>query len=499
MLNIKDVKKEFGGIRHSTLLEQITRRIHGPYDTLVHPCRAEKSLLVKYIPDTMNVDELLTHVTQKQKDLARRFNISKFPSDRKPGFLGQAAMFETFRESGEDFSFYFNGIYERGDASWLDGFGLLDTLIGFTYLRQYFGFEEVDIVQRIFESIAPSEVILTFEKNWMYRVITNISALIPRVVENHYTREVMKNLVKIQDAMGPTVSRVAKWTGLSRQRATRIRDIVTVTGLVHSQSLVPKNTGIVLKLTRSQSIQKKTGAEDLLCTSLKENSDCFISITYHFRDAIDGEALEFEAYAHNIDNYDAQTGLWTIRKNSSKARSVSDIYPLFSNSDITLPDNEAAPTDRDILFIALLKSMAIEHKPHWKREMLQWLVNGYGIPQKIAEKGLRNVFRKHMIRHQYSFVLCNDRHNLLALFEDSSKNTIPFIAEILSAAPTVVLRANNPMTYGCLYIYYPPYLSQDLHNLVISAISETGVNAEVFEIKASKYAETADLLDLIPE
>ena len=83
---IRRIKEEFEGLSHSTVWQIITNRTYGEYYHLLHPCRAERSILEKYIPDSMSIDELLPKVQQKKKELAKRFNIKKFPPDREPGY-----------------------------------------------------------------------------------------------------------------------------------------------------------------------------------------------------------------------------------------------------------------------------------------------------------------------------------------------------------------------------------------------------------------------------
>jgi hypothetical protein len=382
-------------------------------------------------------------------------------------------------------------------VSWFDGFGLFDTLIGFNRLMDYYGLEQVDIVAQIFQSITPTEVILKHEKNWFYRVFTNIAAVAPKVYQNPNTLLAAKHLTRVQDSQGPTVSRVSRWTGLNRREATMLRAVIGSTGIVHLQRLVPRNTDIVRTMTKERALSKKISAEDSLCAPLKGESDCFVRISYEFRDNTDGDAFDIEAHAHNFDNYYATPGRWTVPKRLGEARSVKDIYGLLSSGDHLFPEKGGRATERDILIMALLSSMYVEHKPNWPREQLQWLVKGFGVPQDEAERGLRSINRKRMVRHLYSFVVSHDRHRLLVLFDDAAEKTIPLLGRIIPLPPVVNLSTNEIMTYGMLSAFYPPYLAETITESVVEAIAEEDVDAQVFEVKAWKQAQTANLLSLI--
>jgi hypothetical protein len=495
---INEIKEEFEGLSHSTTWELITNRTYGDYYHLLHPCRVEDHVLEKYIPDSISVSEILPRVQQKKKDLAKKYDISKFPPDREPGFLGQAALYEVVREFQEDLSYYLHSGHQRGDSSWHEGFGLFDTLIGITYLRDFFGFDRVDPLQLIFEVSTPSKVIIKLEKIWMYRLITNISALVPRITDNQLTREIMKNLIQIQDAWGLTKARIQEWTGLRREDTEFYRQLMSVMGLVHRCRLVPKNTGIVRTLRVNSSLTKRVNAEDLLCSSWHDNNRCFISFNYSMQDDVEGDCFTFEAYTQNIDNYDSKLKLWTIPNHDEVAKQECDIHNLFCNSDLTLPDNSAALTERDVVFIALLASMPVEFHPEWKKDVVRRLVKGCGIPLEEAELGLRNIFRKHLIRHQYTFALGNDRMQSLIYFNDSIKKTLPFLGDVLPNVPQSVLRANDSMTCGSMYIYYPPYLIEDIRYFINSKLEESDLNSAVYDLQEWKHAETSNILSLLP-
>ena len=84
-------------------------RTHDTKSTLVHPCNLKKKLLRELIPKRFKVDEVLERLPVKQKEIAKRLNIAKLPSDRPSGWLGQTALFEVLRNKGFDFKNYLDG------------------------------------------------------------------------------------------------------------------------------------------------------------------------------------------------------------------------------------------------------------------------------------------------------------------------------------------------------------------------------------------------------
>ena len=498
MSYISRIKNEFLGQNHSTIWESITKRTYGSYDHLIHPCRVDKRILQRYLPESMKPDEILPLVQEKKKQLAKQYSIKKFPPDREPGFIGQAALFAVVQETIEDLSYYFNSDFERGDNTWLEGFGLFDTLIAFTQIRRLMGFDDIDILQAIFESRSPSKVIIKLERIWLYRLFTNISSLTPRITDNELSCEIMKNLVKVQDAWGLTIGRIRNWTGLSQRKAKFFQTIVAATGYIHRTRLVSKNTGIVRQMKMNSSLSNRLSAEDMLCSSWGSSEKCFASVNYHWRDEIDNY-FDFEAYIQNIDNYDHGLKSWTIPDHPSEIHNIDELAMLFDNSDLTLPDNSAEPSQRDLLIIGLLASMPVEFHPNWKYDVMERLVKGCGVPQDEAELGFRNVFRKHMVRHQYTFAISNDRSQLLILFNDEEKKTIPFLAQVLSSIPACVLWANYSLTNGMVNIYYPKYLADDMQNYIMKTLNESDMNVDVYDILEHKLADTSNIFSLMKD
>lgn len=495
-MHISRIKKEFEGLTHSTIWELITNRTFGEYYHLVHPCRTDVTLLEKYLPDSYKAEEILPLVQQKKKILAKQYRIKDFPPDREPGFLGQAALFAVIKENVEDLSYYFHKTQIFGEDQWLEGFGLFHTLIGFTQIRRMMGFDDVDILGAIFETRSSSKVIIKLEKIWLYRLFANISNLTPRVTDDETACEIMKKLVKIQDGWGLTVARVKDWTGLGQRDAEFYHSLVVGLGLVHRCRLVSKNTGIVRNLDLNSSLSKRVNAEDLLCSSLSDSQNCFASINYRKRDEVE-DFYEFEAYIHNIGNFDHQAKEWTISNQHLSVLSTQEIFKLFSNSDLTIPEDDTVSTNRDLLFIALLASMPVEYHPNWKGDIIKRLVKGCGIPQREAELGYRNVFRKNMVRHAYTFVVAGNRRQLLIVFKDSMKKTLPFLTSVIPSAPQAVFRGNWDLTNGMMYIYYPQNFSERIEHFITETIRDTDVNASAYDVLEYKHAETSNILSLI--
>ena len=84
----------------------LSRRMNPHEGTLEHPSSMTEVQISDHIPRRFNIDEILKLLPAKQKEIARRLNISKLPSDRPSGMLGQTALFEILRNKGFDFKSY---------------------------------------------------------------------------------------------------------------------------------------------------------------------------------------------------------------------------------------------------------------------------------------------------------------------------------------------------------------------------------------------------------
>jgi hypothetical protein len=96
--------------------DTLSRRM-APHEsrTLVHPNSMTKEQISEMIPQRFNVEETLNLLPAKQKEIARRLDISQLPRDRPPGLLGQAALFEVLRDNGFDFKSYLDNFYRNWD------------------------------------------------------------------------------------------------------------------------------------------------------------------------------------------------------------------------------------------------------------------------------------------------------------------------------------------------------------------------------------------------
>ncbi|MHA1481745.1 MAG: hypothetical protein ACTSQZ_10030 [Candidatus Thorarchaeota archaeon] len=468
---IKRIKTELAGKSFDALWAyRLSTHFSNSTPSLVHPFRLPPEILKKQLPEKVDLEHLLIVAGQKQKELARRFNIPKLPSDRQPGYLGQAALFESLRLSGYDLSFYVDDLPTKQKRMWEDGFGLLHTLGMLCYCRRYFNYAEIDLVLPMLESITQTSIGLILDLNWLQRVVSNTLALSPHLPCDTDTIQIFKHLVRIQDNWGLTVDRVMKWTGLKHSVSKRLMHILSACGLVHSYNYVSKNTGIVRTFTKNRFPSKDIVSEELLCTSLNDGQRYYIVTKDEFKDSTTSQYCEIDSLSFNICNYDLQNRIWRIGEEAN-SKHADDVKKLLHNSDFTMPDNSISPTPRDLLFLALLHSIPMEHA----------------------------LFRKKMVSNYYSAPLSHDRLIMFILFEDSIKRTASFLGKIIPVVPKIYLRSNFEMTYGCFYAKYPQSFSQEVHDIVESAIVESGVNAEPFLVESYTRTDTASLLELIPD
>lgn len=119
-------------------------------------------------------------------------------------------MFEILRNKGFDFKSYVDGFRHNWDQSHAEGYVLLFTLGYLHYLRRFFEYPPVDLVKILLESITKYQLAIAWDENWVTRILTNILSISPVNMSNNHIRQILRNLMGIQDAWGMTVHRVMK-------------------------------------------------------------------------------------------------------------------------------------------------------------------------------------------------------------------------------------------------------------------------------------------------
>lgn len=467
--------------------------------TLLHPSKMTKQLINELIPRRFNVDEILSLLPEKQKEIAHRLDISKLPRDRPPGLLGQAALFEVLKDKGFDFKTYLNDFYHNWDYGGPKANALIFLLGYIYYLRKFFGSEKMDLVKEFLELQQLHQLALRWDENWVTRIFMNSTRYIPNNLTNPKIYEIVKRLVGLQDGRGMTIGRAVKWTGASQDEASHLLDIIRSSWVEHRYRIVSKNTGTVKVISKSKASNKVVPSFQSSCISLRSNEEYFISMSDVFKKDAEGKYLEMEAWNTNLELFDQKDNRWKLSPLKYTAKTIEDIYAILKTGDHKVPKNNIHQTRRDIVFIALLTGMETSHYPKKRQEILRWFTKGYGIPKSEAEKGIRNVLRKHMVRDQYTHygIAGNDRRFFCILFDDDSKRTIPFLGDVLPNIMWSWFQTNTDMSYGLIFASHPTYMSSDLQNLIESSIQENGVNAEIFLIHSWSYGHPGSILQLV--
>ncbi len=504
---IQQVKEEFWDMSMFQAWDVVDKRVTRHhvddvnYPTLYHPCNLKRDLLQELIPQSFDIDVVLEEINIKQKEIARRLNISKLPSDRPSGWLGQTALYEVLLSKGFDFKAYVDDWPHQWYLSQAHGYMLLMILGYLTYVRRFFGAEPIDLVKLIIEPITDYQFAMTWDQSWVQRVLHNVISATPNYLPNKHVHKVLSELMCVQDAWGAPVSRVMEWTGLSRMEARHIRNLIRTGWCEHRWRLVCKNAGTVKILTKSQSKWKEVPSFFTVCTSLQDDQDYFISTTDVFKKDADERYFEWEGFNTNIELFDLKDQVWKLNSESYTARTVDDIYSLIQNGEHTLPDNDIPPTNRDFFFIALLLAMNTSNHLKKREETLDWLDYGYGIPRKEAEHGYRNIMRKNLLRNQYTHyaIMGPEREMLTIIFDGGSKDVIPFLGEVLPNLPLFWLKTDLDMSYGHLFEHHPLYLSGKIRHLIESSMREHDVNGEVFITKSWAFGFPGSILRLVED
>ncbi|MHA1615047.1 MAG: hypothetical protein ACTSW7_04880 [Candidatus Thorarchaeota archaeon] len=501
MSYIQKIKEEFLDKSMFQAWQIVDWRAYDTKSTLVHPCNLKKKLLRELIPKRFKVDEILERLPVKQKEIAKRLNIAKLPSDRPSGWLGQTALFEVLRNKGFDFKNYLDGFPYPWYRSQDEGYTLLLALGYLYYIRRFFEYQPIDLVKYLIEPITRVHLALVWASNWYTRLTANMHSVTPNYLSNKHIHQILKNLMSLQDRWGISVSRVVEWTGAPRTDAKHLVDIIRSGWLEHRYRIVSKNTGTVKIFTKSQSKWKTLPSFFSACTSLLDDKDYFISYTDVFKKDAEGKFFEMEAINTNIELYDPKEQVWKLNSSPFDSSSIDDIYSILKTGDHLVPKNDMLPTRRDILFIALLTAMNTSSHSKKKQEIMAWFTKGYGIPKSEVENGVRNVLRKNMLRNQYTHVaiMDADRESFTLTFDDKSKKVIPFLGKVLPNLPFSWLQLDRQMGYGVVFDFHPPYLSCDLRNLIESSMKDYDVNGELFVHQSWGFGQPGSILQLVPD
>ncbi|MFW9842652.1 MAG: hypothetical protein ACFFES_17290, partial [Candidatus Thorarchaeota archaeon] len=167
--------------------------------SLVHPCNMKRSLLRELIPLRFNVDEVLDLLPVKQKEIAKRLNIARLPSDRPSGMLGQVALFEVLRNKGFDFKSYLDTFWKQWYRSQSEEYTLLYALGYLYYIRRFFGYQPIDLVKYLVEPITHVHLSMTWDENWYMRMTANMAGVTPTYLSNRHIYQILKNMLRQQD------------------------------------------------------------------------------------------------------------------------------------------------------------------------------------------------------------------------------------------------------------------------------------------------------------
>lgn len=470
----------------------------GKFQHLVHPLNMKKETLRDLIPSKFKMSEILNSLPVRQKELVKRLNVSRLSSASVSSMYGQMALFEILRNRGYNFQSYVNGFYSNLERSRREGYTLLFTLGYIYYLRRFFGYTPIDLVRYLSEPITRYHLTTVWDENWLTRAITNINNLSICNLSNKSVYQILRNLMPIQDSRGMTIARVMEWTGRSRADVSHLIDVLRASRIEHRYRIVSKNTGTAKILRKSQSKWESLPSFFSFCTSLSDSRRYYVSVNDVFHDDVGGKYFEMEAFNTNIDLYDIRDQSWKSRASPHVCRKVQDIHALLQNGDSTIPANNVPPTNRDIFFIALLTAMSTSHRPDKTKETIDWFTRGYGIPKDEAERGIRNVLRKNMLRNQYThFGLIHDRDSLSLVFDDKRKKVIPFLGEILQNLPISMLQVNTELSCGYLLEFHPAYMSCELRNLIESSMKNHDVNGEIFVVHSWGFGHPGSILQLV--
>ncbi|MFW9849981.1 MAG: hypothetical protein ACFFF4_12660 [Candidatus Thorarchaeota archaeon] len=474
------------------------KRVVAEGHTLLHPFKMRKELLQDLIPSNFVVDEVLESLNAKQKEIARRLRVSMLLGEKSLGMLGQAALFEILRNRGFTFRSYLNRFRTMWERSKTEGYELLFTLGYIYYLRRFFGYVPIDLVLYLLEPVTRYQLSISSEEFWSNRIITNNLGVRPCVLSNRKINQILTKLVQDQDIHDLTTSRVIDWIGGTKVSTAHLIDILRASRLEHQYRVVSKNTGIVYEFEKSKTKWKTKPSFFSSCTSLDDNETYYVTLRSVFKDDAVRQSFELEAINTNISLYDPKDLCWRLNSSPRQIRTLKDIISLFHNSDLTVPDTNMKLTKRDLFYIALLTTLNPYQQSLKFKEIVDRLVGSFDLPHDEVVRGIQSVFRKNMVRNQYTHpAIMEDCESYALYFDDKKRKIIRFLGEVLQNLPFFTLQISSDMRCGFLVDNHPSYLTCEIRNLIDSSMKEHDVNGEIFAMHSWGFGHPGSILQLV--
>ncbi len=485
MSYIERAKREFIGHTDHEIWKTIGYYISSPH--LRHPANTPHNILKQLLPN-LEIDEILLQVSSKQKEIAHRVDSSQLPSDRPPGFIGQAALFAVLRERNADFSYYLNVSLDEL------GFSFFRYLANASYIMQFLDYPLTeDIILPFFTRVDESRHSARYEDMWYDRInrIYEGSFLgsIDFFRSNQY-RDVIENLVGATRHNSLNISNISKWVDCSRRHANLLYNVITRSGSIF-RGFIP----VLKKLNLTRTMEEGThGTDSSLELSMRCRHLATQKPTSFYGRLIDFNETDLPLYS--IEGEKLNTNLYSRDK---KRWEMSESY-LEINTMQSLLDcfNKITPMNTTPIKVSSRDMYAIGALRIFRGQSIEtFLTDNIGLTANESHNALRNVFRRGLVIPIYRPQRFGPHRVIFAILSGSSRDVIRSLGQIIQVVPYSTVRFSETGSDAYLFSYIPDtILTQALEALKL--INE---NYDTFdgpyELEHFKSSNFSSILNLI--
>ncbi|TFG27366.1 hypothetical protein EU528_12985 [Candidatus Thorarchaeota archaeon] len=487
----RTLARKFIGISDGQIDEEIETLRVGKEYTLIHPLSAPAETLERLLPTNINIDEILRKIPEKQKEIAHRIDISKLPSDRPPGFIGQAALFEVMREMNCDFSF------SLSNDDLTEEFLFFQVLAKSQFSVDFLGYEKDHFsVDLYFEPWDRGRRSDRRTKIWTDRILSVYFFRIQQNLDFYRKpelRTIIKQTLKIQDKRGSTTSRVQNWLNCSISKAKKINKIFNSFSLVHRiNTLNLPRAGLVRTVQESKIVPKPTNLEFWFHgTKMKDNSPTFLVGKIDRKSQGEDRTLELEAVRLNSEMYDDRLSRWSFPQDFSDIQSVNTLHQLFDYSNLNAIDTEIAISERDLFYLG------ISRMSYYNRLTYDEISRYLDVQVSDVQDAFRNLFRKKLIRNIFKPCASGLSEFIVIGVDDNPNCIIPFLGSVVQVAPTSTLRVSRDFNHACMWHNLPKYLVNEFTTKVNQIGRECNVDPDIFKITTFKPFHLSSIMSLL--
>ncbi|MHA2022985.1 MAG: hypothetical protein ACTSWQ_04925 [Candidatus Thorarchaeota archaeon] len=489
----KKLARKYKGISDGQIDEKISSYRAGTESDLIHPLTLSETQLQEIIPNILDASEIKKQLTVKQKDIAHRVNISKLPSDRPPGFIGQAALFEVLSEMSCDFSFVLD------NELLTEKFLFFKLLALSQFSAELLGYGENQVsVDAYFEPWDEGRRSDRQIKIWRDRILTIYFYRVQQQFDfyrNADVREIIEQSLKLKDKRGLTVSRIVEWLNCPKSKAKEMHKIFRSFSLVHRifQMNLPK-TGLVRTIQEYEKIPANVNIEFWFRgKNVQTDTTSFLVGILDWKTESNSNAMELEAGRLSFDNYDKDRLRLNHPQTTSPNKTTRDLNELFTFSNLTYIDRSVKLSDRDLFYLGVSRFASFNALTY---DELSKILE---INISDIEDGFRNIFRKQLIRSIFKSNSSALGDLIVIKVQGSDLAIVSFVGQIVQMAPTSSFRVSRDFSYGYLWHNLPKYLTEDFIEQVQKKAIENDVLVSIYKITKFRPYHLSSIMSLMDD